>query len=113
MNTTKMFGKISSVKFGLGGYQDCCIGIHFTLMGSNWCTTAATSAWDANLIKHSEGCKWTEEGRDKEYADIMRYVSGLLKDAKVDSISGLKGVPVEATFDGNLLVSWRILTEVL
>jgi hypothetical protein len=36
-----------------------------------------------------------------------------LNDAKVNSVDRLKGVPVEATFDGNLLKEWRILTEVL
>jgi hypothetical protein len=43
----------------------------------------------------------------------MRYVSKLLKEAKVDSVEKLKGKPIEATFDGNMLKEWRILTEVL
>jgi hypothetical protein len=43
----------------------------------------------------------------------MRYVSKLLKDAKVSSVDELKGKPVEVTFDGNMLKEWRILTEVL
>jgi hypothetical protein len=43
----------------------------------------------------------------------MRYISSLLKDAKVDSVDKLKGKPVEVTLDGNQLKSWRILTEVL
>jgi hypothetical protein len=43
----------------------------------------------------------------------MRYVSKLLKDAKVDAVQKLQGIPVEVTFDGNLLKEWRILTEVL
>jgi hypothetical protein len=43
----------------------------------------------------------------------MRYVSKLLKDAKVNSVDELKGKPVEVTFDGNMLKEWRILTEVL
>jgi hypothetical protein len=43
----------------------------------------------------------------------MRYVSKLLRDAKVDSVEKLKGKPIEATFDGNTLKEWRILTEVL
>jgi hypothetical protein len=43
----------------------------------------------------------------------MRFLSKLLKEAKVDSVDQLKGKPVEVTFDGNLLSEWRILTEVL
>lgn len=43
----------------------------------------------------------------------MRYVSGLLKDAKVSSVDRLVGKPIEATFDGQVLESWRILTEAI
>jgi hypothetical protein len=43
----------------------------------------------------------------------MRFVSKLLKEAKVNSVDKLKGIPVEVTFDGNILKDWRILTEVL
>ena len=34
-------------------------------------------------------------------------------DAKVNSIDKLKGIPVEVTFEDNMLKEWRILTEVL
>jgi len=106
-------GKIQKVWFGLGGYQDACIGIHFTLGADGWGTGDSRSAWDANLIKHSEDCQWTEESRSAQYSDIVRYISDLLKQAKVDSIDQLKGIPIEITFDGMTLQSWRILTEVL
>jgi hypothetical protein len=43
----------------------------------------------------------------------MRYLSKLLNEAKVSSVDKLKGIPVEVTFDGNMLKEWRILTEVL
>jgi hypothetical protein len=43
----------------------------------------------------------------------MRFLSKLLKDAKVRSVDKLKGIPVEAIFDGNVLKEWRVLTEVL
>jgi hypothetical protein len=65
------------------------------------------------MIKWDKNCKWTEADRDKQYAEIMRYLSKLLKEAKVDSVDKLKGVPIEATFDGNMLKEWRILTEVI
>jgi hypothetical protein len=71
------------------------------------------SGWDKNLIKHSEHYKWTEDDRSKSYADIVGYVSDLLNQAKVRSVDKLAGIPIEATFDGNLLKSWRILTEVI
>lgn len=57
--------------------------------------------------------KWTEDDRD-ELAQLMRYISKLLSEAKVDDITKLAGKPVEVTIDEfNSLKSWRILTEVL
>lgn len=109
----KKLGKIRSVRFGHGGYQDACIGIHFDLGGEGWGVMDSRSAWDANIIQHSEHTKWTEEDRDKEYTEIVRYISDLLKDAKVSSIDKLKGVPVEVAFEGQVLKKWRILTEVI
>ena len=109
----KELGKIESVKFGISGYQDCMLGIHFTLGGKGWGVGDTKSAWDAERIECSSYAKWTEEDRSKEYDQIMRYVSKLLKDAKVDSIDQLKDIPIECTFEGTLLKEWRILTEVL
>ena len=109
----KRLGKIQSVRFGHGGYQDACIGIHFDLGGDGWGVVDSRSVWDPNTIKHSENCKWTEQSRDDDLAKIMRFVSDLLRDAKVSDISRLKGVPVEIEFDGMAMKSWRILKEVL
>lgn len=109
----KRLGKLSDVKFGIGGYQDAMLGFSATLGDNSWGVSTTKSAWDANLIKHSEHCKWTEEDRSKQYADIMRYLSDLLHAAKVSSVSQLNGIPIEATFEGNTLKDWRILTEVL
>ncbi len=109
----KRLGKIESVRFGIGGYQDAMIGLHVTLGNNSWGLADGRSSWDAETIKWSERCKWTEEDRDRQYAEILRYVSKLLKDAKVNSVDKLKGIPVEVTFDGNMLKEWRILTEVL
>ena len=109
----KKLGKIKSAKFGIGGYQDAMIGLHVTLEADGWGVSDSRSAWDAEIINWTENCKWTEESRDKQYSEILRYLSKLLKDARVDSVDSLKGVPIEATFDGNLLKSWRVLTEVL
>jgi hypothetical protein len=110
----KRLGKLSNVKFGLGGYQDACLGLTVTITGNDgWGVSDNKSAWDVNKIKHTEHCKWTEEDRSKGYDDVMRYISDLLDNAKVSSIDGLNGKPVEVTFDGMTLKSWRILTEVI
>lgn len=106
-------GKIESVYFGLGGYQDACIGLNVTLdmNGSGVCDSK--TAWDSNLIKCDDHCKWTESDRSKQYDEIVRYISDLLSEAKVSKVENLKGIPVEVTLEGNTLKSWRILTEVI
>jgi hypothetical protein len=109
----KKLGRIFSATFGLGGYQDVCIGLNVTLGGDGWGVGASMTAWDANQVKHSEHCQWTEADRSKQYDDIVRYISGLLHDAKVSDVSKLVGKPVEVTFEDMTLKSWRILTEVL
>ena len=89
------------------------LGLHVTLGDGSWGIGDSKSNWDAEQIKWFKHTQWTEEDRDGWYSEIMRYVSKLLKEAKVDSVDKLKGKPVEVTFDGNQLKEWRILTEVL
>ena len=108
----KRLGKIQSVSFGIGGYQNAMIVLHVTLGDKSWGVGDSRCAWDSETIKWSENCKWTEDERNKQYSELLRYLSKLLKDAKVDSVDKLKNVPVEVTFDGNSLKEWRILTEV-
>ena len=109
----KELGKIKTVKFGLGGYQGAQFGIHFDLGGDSWGISAGESEWDHEIIKHNERTEWTEQDRTYKLGKICRYVSKLLKQAKVRDITELKGKPVEVTLDGNTLKSWRLLTEVL
>lgn len=106
-------GKLKNVKFGLCGYQEACLGISVSIEGQGWGVGDCKSTWDANLIECTEHCKWTEEDRSKGYDETMRYVSDLLAAAKVDSVEKLNGIPVEATFEGMTLKSWRVLTEVI
>jgi hypothetical protein len=109
----KRLGKIQKVRFGISSYQDGMIGLFLTLGDGSWGVTWSICAWDPCLVKHSHHCKWTEEGRDKELAKIMREVSLYLSQAKVDNVNSLENIPVECTFDGTVLKEWRILTEVL
>lgn len=109
----KKLGKIESVYFGLGGYQDAMIGIHFSFSGDGFGVCDSKCTWDAETIECSQYAKWTEQDRSKQYDEIVRYISKLLKQAKIDSIEKLKGIPVELSLDGNCLKNWRILTEVL
>src|SRR5437660_803490 len=110
----KKLGKIERVKFGqTGGYDDSNLGLGLTLSGEGWGCTWSISHAFSQTIKWSEHCKWTEKDRDAGYAKTMREIDKLLIAAKVDTVDRLKGIPVEATFDGNLMKDFRILTEVL
>lgn len=109
----KKLGKIQSVKFGHGGYQDACIGLSVTLSDGGWGVGDFKGTWDPEMVASSEYTKWTEEDRTKGFDETMRFISKLLKDAKVETVDKLKGIPIEATFDGTLLKEWRILTEVI
>ncbi len=40
-------------------------------------------------------------------------INKLLEDSKKTKVRDLTGIPVECSFDGMMLKSWRILTEVL
>ena len=105
-------GKIESIKFGL---SDSRIGLFYTLTFNNSCgTSSSDTVWDPEQIEVTEGTKWTENDRDMKLAELMRYISKLLADAKVNDINKLAGKPIEVTIDEfNSLKSWRILTEVL
>ena len=117
MSETKELGKIESVKFGIGGYQDATLGLHLTFSGKGWVVGTDKSVWSPSHIKTpSQFAKWTEADREKSFVEIMRFVDKILADAKVNTVDKLKGIPVECTFDGGLgsrLIDWRILTEVL
>jgi hypothetical protein len=106
----KELGKITSASFGLGGYQDCQIGLWLTFGGKAWGVSAGQGAWST---KHTEHCEWTEEGRLREIGQAGIKLAELLKATHKTDVSQLVGVPVECTFDGGRLTDWRLLTEVL
>lgn len=106
-------GKIKSIKFGYGGYQDTILGFTIELGGESWGTAVFFGTWDPETVKRSEHTRWSEEDRTKGLADASRKISALLKEAKVNDMSQLVGKPIKAEFDGNMLKDWRILTEVL
>ena len=109
----KRIGKITSARFGLGGYQDAMIGLNLTFQSDAWGVSTEKSAWDCSVVKHSEHCKWTEAARSQEYDEIVRFVSKILNESKVESVDKLVGKPVEVEFEGNCIKDWRILTEAI
>lgn len=110
----KLLGKIASIHYGVGGYQDVQLGLSITLEGKGWGTTVFNGIWDYSYIPSpTELHKWTEEDRTNQLIKINRNISELLKQAKVPTIDKLKNIPIEATFECGTLKDWRILTEVL
>ena len=109
----KKIGKINSIRLGYGGYQNAQFGltIDFTSSKEAWGVIDFKGFWSTDT--KSKGCKWTEKDRDSSFAETMRLINKLLSESNKQSLDQLKGTPVEVTFDGMVLKSWRILTEVI
>ena len=111
MSERKELGKIQKVVCGFGGYQDAQIGIGFVLGGDSWgVNTEFDGAWTSDPDENSN---WTEKSRALHLGDVFLMLRDTLRDAKVKDVTELVGIPIEATFDGNMLKSWRVLKEVL
>ena len=108
--TTIELGKIKSVRFGFGGYQDAQFGLTVDMGGDGWGVGDFKGWWSS---PPSSGAKWTEADRREGFSDLTLWLIDLMTQAKVHDVADLHGVPVEITFDGNLLKSWRVLSEVL
>ena len=110
----KLLGKITSIHYGLGGYQDAQLGLSITLEGKGWGISTFIGIWDySHISSPTEFHKWTEKDKTNELVEVNRKISELLKQAKVSTIDQLKNVPIEAKFECGTLKEWRILTEVL
>jgi hypothetical protein len=108
----KMIGKIKSVRFGNGGYDDTMLGISFDL-GSDkesWGVWDFKGTWNFPPDKNA---KWTTESQTILWGEMVRWIGELLRDAKVSDIQKLVGKPVEVTFESNTIKSWRLLTEAI
>lgn len=107
----KELGKIQKAWFGLGGYQEAQVGLWLSFTGKGWGVgSGKVGGWSFPPDAHA---KWTLDDQTKTYATMVRDILDLLKQAKVDDVAKLVGIPVECTFEGMQLKSFRILTEVL
>lgn len=109
----KELGKIETIYVGHGGYQDSQIGLHITFSGKGWGVSTFIGTLDPEIISCDEHCKWSEEDRNRALMQTMRKISTLLNQAKVHTVSDLKNIPVEITFEDQTLKDWNILEEVL
>lgn len=110
MHETRL-GKISHVYCGFGGYQDAQLGYGFVIEGEGWgVTTPFEGHWRIERTNHAQ---WTEEDRINALGQAFLKLGNILRDAKKTDVSQLVGTPVEATFENNQLVTWRVLKEIL
>lgn len=112
MSIEKRIGKIKSVSFGWGGYQDAQLGITFDL-GSNkesWGVGDFWGIWGNDPDKYA---KWTTEEQVKIFGKMVKRIGKILSESNMTSIDKLIGKPIEVSFDQNMLKSWRILTEAI
>lgn len=100
-------GKIKSVNFGHVHDRDFLIGLNVILEGKGW---GVSSGFQFNI---SDSCKWEKSEKEKAALELVEKINSLLKSAKVQTVEQLKDIPIEATFNGMVLVEWRILEEVL
>lgn len=106
----RRIGKVQKVRYGNGvGYQDAMTGIQFTLGSAGWGVIDSWAAWTT----YSEGASYSKEEWMLQHGKVTLRIADLLLQAKVDQVVDLKDIPVEVTFDGGILKSWRVLTEVL
>lgn len=106
----KELGKIVRASFGFGGYQDAQIGLSLTFEGPGWGVCHFDGHWS---VERTDRSPWTEHDRLSSLGRTVMGLARILKKAKKKSVAELAGVPVEVTFNGNVLDSWRILEEVL
>ncbi len=109
MTETKL-GKIQRFDIGMGGYDEAMFGLTVTLGGPGWGVGDFDGTWAHEPDAH---CKWTRHDQMELWANMCVRVRNLMQKAKVQTCADMVGIPIEARFENNRLVSWRVLEEVL
>jgi hypothetical protein len=103
-------GKIGYAEFGVINDYPFMLGLQleFSFSGSG---CGDGGKYSVNI---TDSCKWDSDQQKYEaYERILKFTYETLKKAKVDSVSKLKGIPVEVTMENNWFKDFRILEEVL
>ena len=104
-------GKIKTCSFGFGGYQDAMFGATFDL-GSEKESWGVGDFW-GDWEKRTKHAEYSENDFNTGCMKTRSRIISLMRSARVTQFEDLQGKPVEVTFNGNMLESWRILEEVL
>jgi hypothetical protein len=105
----KELGCIRNATFGYGGYQDAMFGFGVTLAGEAWGVSDFTGSWPKRPARAS----YTAEEHQASLLEGVTRLHETLRAAKRQHVAELVGTPIEATFEGGTLKSWRVLTEVI
>jgi hypothetical protein len=106
----KELGKVKSASYGFGGYQECQFGLSVSLGAASWGVSDFWGFWSDDP---GPGAKWTKEDQHRFHGETVDRIHKLLSSAKAKDVASLVGKPVEVEFDGMMLKSWRVLTEVI
>jgi hypothetical protein len=108
----KTLGHISKVELGFNDRDWLVLTFHLTTKQYIW--------WDEdNKVHHEyrEGEELSESGTftmwDALDDKFGKKLEKLMRQAKVNSLDKLKGTPIEVEWKDNIMVSWRVLEEVL
>jgi hypothetical protein len=103
-------GKISYAEFGSTGDMCFLFGLQLMFKFPN----GGVGDGGLHTVNMSETCDYgLAQSRAEECDKVMAFTYNLLKQAKVEKVSKLVGIPVEVEFDGNTFKSFRVLEEVL
>ena len=103
-------GKIENVDVEL--IRGCFLGIDFTfsLEGGN-CHIGSGGKYTVNT---SENCKWDHpQDKRQAYYEAFQKIADILKEAKVNKVQNLKGIPVKVKIENDTFKDFEILKEVL
>lgn len=113
----KLLGKITSAEYGTVSDYPFLLGLMLSFSLDGGGSGIGDGGKYTTNVEWSENCKWTKEDRKNHIEKITLGIHELLKDAKVNNVSGLVGVPVEVTISGSgwggSFKEFRILKEVL
>lgn len=107
----KYLGKITNAEFGAYPDRPFLVGLQLAFKFDNGlCVTDG----GFHTINVNDTCKWeSEEQKNEAFQKVLKDLSKLLKEAKVNYVSELANKPIEIEIENQMFKSFRILTEVL
>lgn len=107
-------GKIHSIKIGFADYKDCQLGISVIIFGGGKDLFALFDFKGFWSGLPDSNAQWTIQDQRNALGDALLWLGEILKLTGKKTVEELVGVPVEVTFEDNMVMkSWRVLEEVI